>query len=351
MSSTPADTGSGFRLFFGGPNDPPCALRNLLESQVDAVPSGGEIFWATYYFRDQALASALVRAQKRGVRLRVVLEAKPRTAQANRPVVELLKNADDSRKSLRLIQHNWPDNLSFRTPRLHLKLYFFSHPQPHVLFGTFNPSGNTPEDLELIQEIGDQNRGHNYLIEIRDTQLVSPLRDHLCDLYRRAHGPWERFFLGNNIISTDDTKIYLFPRFKRDILRQKLAGLPANTHLRIAVSHFNDKQIGNTLHALARSGTKIEILAHDTERRVPPWIENLLDAKLSFRRYRHPEGLPMHNKFILIDSPEGREVICGSMNFSVRSLRANHELLMISSNPGLYADFFERWEQMLRERA
>lgn len=349
MSSTPSDTDSRFRLFFGGPDQPPRRLRDLLEFHIDAVPAGGEIFWATYYFRDRALASALIRAQQRGVKLRVVLEAKPRTPRANLPVVELLENTGDLGKNLRLIRHRWPDNLGFRTPRLHLKLYFFSHPQPHVLLGTFNPSGDIPEDPDLMKEIGDQDHGHNYLIEVSDRPLVRPLRDHLLRLHASHHGPWERFLAGNKSIVADETEIYLFPRLKRNILRQKLAGLPAATHLRIAVSHFNDKQIGKTLQALAWRGTKIEILAHDTERRVPPWIENLLDAKLSFHRYRHPEGLPMHNKFILIDSPPGREIICGSMNFSVRSLRANHELLMVSKNPALYHGFLERWDEMMAE--
>jgi hypothetical protein len=349
MSSIPSDKDSRFRLLFGGPDQAPRSLRDLLEFHIDAVPAGGEIFWATYYFRDRALASALIRAQQRGVNLRVVLEAKPRTSRANLPVVELLGNTGNLGKNLRLIRHRWPDNLGLRTPRLHLKLYFFSHPQPHVLLGTFNPSGDIPEDAELMKEIGDQDRGHNYLIEIDDRQLVSPLRDHLLHLHAAHHGPWERFVAGNKSIITDDAEIYLFPRLKRDILRQKLAALPSDTHLRIAVSHFNDKQIGKTLQTLARRGAKIEILAHDTERRVPPWIENLLDAKLSFRRYRHPEELPMHNKFILIDSPLGRESMCGSMNFSVRSLRANHELLMVSKNSALYHGFLKRWEEMVEE--
>lgn len=349
MLTTLSETDCRFRLFFGGPDQPPRRLRNLLEAHIDAVPAGGEIFWATYYFRDQALASALIRAQQRGVTLRVALEAKPRTPQANRQVIDLLKNADELRKNLRLIRHRWPDNLSFRTPRLHLKLYYFSHPQPHVLLGTFNPSGNRPEDRELTEEIGDQDRGHNFLMAIGDSQLVGPLRDHLLHLHAAHHGPWERFLAGNKVIAADDTEIYLFPRRTRDILRRKLAGLPADTQLRIAVSHFNDAQIGATLQTLARRGAKVDILAHDTERRVPPWIEKLLSQQLCFCRYQHPEGLPMHNKFILIDNRQGREIICGSMNFSVRSLRANHELLIVSRRPGLYDSFLERWEKMIEE--
>jgi phosphatidylserine/phosphatidylglycerophosphate/cardiolipin synthase-like enzyme len=107
--------------------------------------------------------------------------------------------------------------------------------------------------------------------------------------------------------------------------------------------------MATTLLTLKKRGMSIEILAHDTERRVPHWVENLLDAHLLFRRYRHPQGYPMHNKFILIDTHGTREVIFGSMNFSKRSLHANHELLVVSSSPFLYDAFETRWKQMLDE--
>ena len=155
-------TNSQFRAFFGGPDRPPRALRDLLYSHIAAVPAGGEIAWATYYFRDQALAQALLQAGRRGVNLRLTLEANPRSAQANRSVIETLRSTG----GLRAVKHPWPDNLLWKKPRLHLKLYYFSHPEPHVLLGTFNPSGNRPEDPQVIAEIGDQDRGHNHLVEI-----------------------------------------------------------------------------------------------------------------------------------------------------------------------------------------
>ena len=58
---------SHFRTFFGGPDPPGRFLRDVLEDRVDSVPAGEEIIWVTYYFRDEALAAALVRARRRGV--------------------------------------------------------------------------------------------------------------------------------------------------------------------------------------------------------------------------------------------------------------------------------------------
>ena len=66
--STPSTDDPQFRIFFGGPDCRPRALRDLLRFHVSSVPSGGEIFWATYYFRDQALADALVKPGNGGSR-------------------------------------------------------------------------------------------------------------------------------------------------------------------------------------------------------------------------------------------------------------------------------------------
>ncbi len=348
--SAPSKGNPQFRIFFGGPDCQPRTLRDLLNSHVSAVPSGGEIFWATYYFRDEALADALVQAKKRGVTVRLALEANPRAARANLPVLAMLQDAGNLGGNCRSLRHKWPDNLRWRKPRLHIKLYYFSHPEPHVLVGTFNPSGNLPEDPNVVAEIGDQDRGHNYLVEINDSRLVFPLRDHLRLLHDGLHGPWERLLPRNNrVIAAGDSSIYLFPRLQRDVLRRKLLTLSNGTILRMAVSHLNDKNIAKTLLHLKKRGVDIEILAHDTERRVPRWIETLLDEHIVFRRYRHFQGLPMHNKFILIDSHRQREVIFGSMNLSQGSLRANHELLVLSANPFLFNAFLNRWEQMIQE--
>ena len=349
-TSTPPSENLRFRIFFGGPDCRPRVLRDILDSHVSAVPPGGEVFWATYYFRDEALADSLVKAKKRGVRVRLALEANPRTARANLQVFNMLRGADNLGGDCRPLRHNWSDNLRWKKPRLHIKLYYFSHPEPHVLVGTFNPSGNQPEDPHMVAEIGDQDRGHNYLVEITDSRLVLPLREHLLLLHGGPHGPWERLLPRNNrVLTAGDSRIYLFPRLGRDVIRRKLLTLPKGTILRMAVSHLNDEKIGKTLLQLAKRGVEIEILAHDTERRVPRWIENMLGGHLVFRRYRNCQGLPMHNKFILIDTTGGREVIFGSMNLSNNSLYANHELLVVSGDHFLYDNFRNRWEQMLEE--
>ncbi len=341
-----------FQVFWGGPDRPARCLRDLLEARIQAVPPGGEILWVTYYFRDEGLAAALLRARQRGVRVTVVMEGNPRTGAVNAGARKFLAGDDALGKGLRLLNHPLRDVRSWKSCRLHEKLYYFSHPSPVALVGTFNPSGSSlQDDQELIAEIGDQDRGHNVLVELSDPVLVRGLYRHARRLYTAGHGPWEfalpRF---NRVIAAGKTRVVLFPRVRLGGLGKLFDELRAGNRLCIAVSHLNDPGICKRLFDLARMGVHIEVLAHDTERRVPGWVEEQMRRnRIDFRRYVHPEGLPMHNKFMLFEMPRRKVVTFGSMNLSVRSLRANHELLVIDETPGLYALFRRRWDEMLRE--
>ncbi|MGB9499226.1 MAG: phospholipase D-like domain-containing protein [Dissulfuribacterales bacterium] len=319
-----------------------------MAAQIKAVPCGGEIRWITYYFRDEQLAHELVEAGRRGVSVCVALEKKPRTAHANQGVADILGGHRGLAEGFRQIIHRFPDNLRFKRPRLHEKLYYFSHPRPHVLVGSFNPSSNRPEDLLIIAKIGDQDQEHNFLVELNDDSIVSALKAHMQHIHDGVHGPWERLFSPDNrIIRSGDTSLYIFPRRRRGVLKKYLQAVPPGSILRIAVSHMNNAQMVNLLCYLSNKGVAVEIIAHDTFRRVPLWTEKKLSrAKINFHRYRHPRGTSMHNKFFLVENNNLKQVIFGSMNLSSRSLHANHELLVFSENSFLFDGFSRRWEEM-----
>ena len=90
-AAAPASSGPVTEIYFGGPDQPPRALRDVLKARIDAAPPGSEITWATYYFRDQDLAESLVAARNRGVKVRMRLEASPRRGSANDTVIQTLQ--------------------------------------------------------------------------------------------------------------------------------------------------------------------------------------------------------------------------------------------------------------------
>jgi phosphatidylserine/phosphatidylglycerophosphate/cardiolipin synthase-like enzyme len=64
----------------------------------------------------------------------------------------------------------------------------------------------------------------------------------------------------------------------------------------------------------------------------------------------HPAGVPMHDKFALVETPEERLAIFGSFNWSEPSRRFNRELGVIARDAGLFGAFARRFEA-LREHA
>ena len=331
-------------IFFGDPAHPG-RLRDLLEQRTELVPAGGEIVWITYYFRDERLADALIRAHRRGVRVLVSVEGRPRIRSANERVITRLADPETGiGAGLRVVKRGL-----FR--HLHEKLYCFSHPQPVALAGSFNPSGNTPEDPRIIAKIGDQDRGHNFLAEVRG-KAVAPLieharalHNHVPTLFQRLSPRWIRPIRARKL------RAYLFPRLGNP-LDGLLTSLTPGSRLRIAASHLRDTSIAATLGMLAAAGVQVELLTEETQRRVPPAIEQQLrKSGVEFARYTHPDHLPMHNKFLLAETPEGRWAAFGSFNLTRTSRWLNTELLIVSEDDAVFDAFAGRWDVMKAEMA
>jgi len=338
------------QLHFGGPDRPPRALRDLLKARIAAVPAGGDIRWTTYYFRDLDLAAALMEACNRGVRVRLCVEGHPRLAPANGEVLARL-NAHGLGNGLRV----HVPALSLLTGlhgHLHAKIYAFSHPQPVALIGSFNPSCNIPEDAAVIAEIGDQDRGHNMLAEFTHPALVNGLCDHVDRMWRYGASSLLRFSpRQNRVLTAGPTAIYFYPRLCPSVMERDLSRPVAGKGIRGVISHLKKGPLAQQLASAARRGLSVELVVHDTERRVPEaTIDMLADAGVKISRYRHPDNLPVHAKFLLLDVPEGRVAYFGSFNFNPRSRYLNHEVLVRTQENSITAKLDQRFEEIAQEK-
>jgi hypothetical protein len=335
-------------VHFGGPDLPERALRDVLKARIEAVPPGGWIRWATYYFRDMDLGAALVAAATRGVDVRIAVEGRPRRRDANHDVLALLRQGMPPRS---LCVHEFPAGLLAKAhPHLHAKIYAFSHPRPAVLVGSFNPSGNEPEDPEVIAEIGDQDRGHNVLLELAEPELVRGLCAHVDGLCGPNGTMAARFLPSQNrVLRAAETDVYFFPRLNTGVLDRVLSGEKAQL-IRGVISHLKSGQLAGKLESAARAGTRVELLVHDTERRVPQAaIAGLSAEGVSIRRYMHPAKLPLHAKFLILQSPTQSHSFFGSFNFNPRSRYLNHEVLVHSRDAGLFTTLNARFDAIARE--
>lgn len=337
-------------IHFGGPDQPAGSLRDLLAERIRAVPAGGAIDWVTYYFRDRRLAEELLRAHRRNVNVIVTLEGNPHVPDANREVVLMLSGARGLGEGFRTVY--LPPRIPMPSrrmgnPNLHEKLYCFSHPKPVAFIGSFNPSGDDPEERpDVIHEIGDHNRAHNVLVGINEPALVDGLVNHARWIHRARHRTFEPFFAdGNRALRGANTEIHFLPRARSHATARFLGGFGDGARIRVAASHLNGTASIRTMLRLARRGASVQILAESTLRRVPLKAERrLTGAGIAFRRVTHPDNLPMHNKFILVEQNNQRWVVFGSYNWSTLSFWINQEICAISSQPQLFEAFAERWE-------
>jgi hypothetical protein len=230
---------------------------------------------------------------------------------------------------------------------LHSKIYLFSHPRPTALVGSFNPSGDVPEDDAIIAEIGDQDRGHNLLVEFETTQFVVSLRDHVLNLAR----PMARFWLDQNRpVRATEATAWFYPRLSPGIIDQRLAALKAGSAICGAISHLKTGGLAHHIAQAARNGTSVRLVVHDTTRRVPDQaIAMLREAGVEIARYVHPEALPLHAKFLLIDEPGRRTAYFGSLNYNPRSRWLNRELLIASSHEAIVDGLAMRFAQIRAE--
>jgi len=340
-----------YEVHFGGPDFPAYRLRDLLAERIAAVPPGGAIDWVTYYFRDRMLAEGLLCAHRQGVKVTVTLEEQPRTAHANDAVAAMLSGQSGlgpGFRSLCLRKIPVPFGTA-RRPHLHEKIYCFSHPRPIAFVGSFNPSGDGSEDdRAIIDEIGDQDRGHNVLVGLTDPVLVGRLVEHARWIHGAHFLLFSRFSNGaNRTIRGKDIEIHFWPRVRPHPVLQLLFRLGAKARIRIAASHMKGASVVKAIIRLASRGASVEILAEPTLRRVPVEVERMLtQAGIPFRRVTHPEGLPMHNKFVLAEKGSQRWVIFGSFSWTARSYRLNHEIGAISANVQLFDAFAKRWEAL-----
>ena len=318
----------------------------MLLERIEGLPSGGETVWATYYFRDRGLARALVAASDRGVKVTVRVEEDPRLAGANDAVIAILRE-----HGLKggLFAHRGSNDRKGIRPHLHSKIYYFSHPKPSVLVGSYNPSGDTPEDESVLAEIGDQDRGHNVLVDLTDPPIVKGLRRAVLSLPR----PLTRWRpLQNLPISGESETVWLYPRLRPLIIERHIGELGKRSRIFGSVSHLKRSEFTDALVSASARGISVRLFVHDTERRVPEnVVRRLAAAGVEVARYDRGWRCPLHAKFLVLEQPGSRHVYFGSLNFNKRSRRYNHEVLIRSGDPDAIDHFGTRFDQIAEEVA
>ena len=333
-------------VHFGGPDLPDGALREELKARIEATPPGGEIDWATYYFRDRDLADSLIAAQRRGVRVRVVLEARPKQQSANRTVIAKLRAGLGDGLKL----HGGGLSPFKLGKHLHLKVYAFSGPCPAVFVGSYNPAGDDPEDPRILATVGDQDRGHNLLVELKSPEVVEALRDHVNDLW--AGKVSRRSVRQNQPITAGDTTIFLFPRIDPNVFEEAITDLGPGDRIIGAVSHMTPGTAAAGMEKAALRGADVQLMVNGSRSRVSKKaVKPLRRSGAEVERYFGEKGVPMHAKFVIVEQAGKKSAWFGSFNFNRGSQWMNQEVLIRSEDPTVVDALESRFGEISRQSA
>ena len=334
--------------YFGGPDLAANCLRDILLEKIQTSPPGSQIHWMCYYLNDPAILEALIAAVNRGVQFNVIIDANARIPTINSASIEFLQrlalapiNVISARKKFfwQYLGINWH-------PHFHSKLYYFSHPSPHVLVGSYNPTGSGNDVLpEVIREIGDHSISHNVLVNITNEPIVLLFQKYLDTM----HSKWSRRFarysaLHNRVHNIGAWSIHFLPRLTSNPIRTLLNYDDKNAHIRCAISHLKGPGVMADLIAAAKKGKTIEILLTPTDRRVSSKHLSLLEKyNIKYLQPDLPSHCLMHSKFILYQSDTISRVMFGSFNWSTRSRFLNFEILVSTNEEPVVRAFNNRW--------
>jgi hypothetical protein len=233
-----------------------------------------------------------------------------------------------------------------KSGHMHAKIYAFSDPDI-AWVGSFNPSGDVPEDPEVIAEIGDQDSGHNLLLGIERPKLNRALRRHVQIL-----GSWwplrPKISLHfNRSVADAETRLYFYPRCLPYPVEREIGRMEAGDRLRGAISHLKQGRFTQELQQAVARGAAVDLLVHDTARRVPSDVlQELVSSGIRVVRVSHPGGLPMHAKFLLINRGCHTSAWLGSHNFNNKSAKKNAELLLRTSDAGVISAIARRFGEI-----
>ncbi len=337
-------------VLFGGPDKPKNILRDALLKKINAVPSLGKICWVCYYFNEPKLFEALISASRRGVSVELVIDANPRSPEINSACISLFQNQPNVKLVLAKSKPLWEYFTINWHAHLHSKLYYFSHPTPHILAGSYNPTTDTSDISEhLIHKIGDHSTSHNVLVTLEDKHLLTKLLTYINQIQSDHARRWVRFSrLNNRSIDHSSWSINFLPRFTSHPVSSLLASKDNNAKILCAISHLKGPNIIQPLIKASQSGKQIELILDATQRRVAPKLLTQCEKyHIKYTQLKANDDALMHNKFIIYKSDTVDCVLFGSFNWSQRSWWLNHEVIITSFDPHIVSSFETRWQQML----
>ena len=345
---------SSAKTYFGGPDKSKNLLRDILVEHIQAAPAGGDIQWVCYYLNDPVIFQALIDASERGVSIKLTIDGTARSPSINQACITVLSQLNRYPIKINIVKNKpvWEYFGLKWHAHLHSKLYYFSHPTPHVLIGSYNPTAGTEHiNQTSINEIGDHSISHNVLVEVDDNDTVKHLKNYIFDLQNTQQRMFARLLPTHNVtFRSQQWSIDFLPSLSANPINTLLSKNHSNANVKCAISHLKGPGILNPIKTALKTGKKIELILESSHRRVAKKHLAFLDKhQIKYYQPTLENDCLMHNKFILYQSDQQHCVMFGSFNWSARSRLLNHEVIACSYDKQIIAAFEQRWHQIITQ--
>lgn len=305
-------TGDWYEIYFTRPGPDSDYPEPEMIAALDAAE---ERIWVAVFDWDlEGLTEAMIRAQRRGIDVRLIVD----TDNTGLPEIRQLQQA-------RVQVQDDVDRSAF----MHNK--FMVVDSGEVWFGSLNLTDN------------DLRRNNNNFMRVFSLELNADFATEFGEMWEQQFGPRSPANTPYPLLSfgTSELDIYFSPEDKpRDEILRVLG--EAESEVRFMAFSFTDEAIGTALITADNRGVEIsgviETFQSDgTGSQYERLRRNRLDVK------RDGNGGVMHHKVMIIDR---QIVIMGSYNFTASAYRDNDETLVIINDSAVAAEFLAEYERV-----
>lgn len=315
-------------------------IEDRIVQLIDAAVPGSRIRVAIYTFTRSPPSAALIRAQARGVDVRVVMDG---GADGFGSEVDTLRTGLGA-ANVHLCDA--PGTSCIGTGIMHHKTFLFSE----LADGSTNVVVQASHNLTT-----NQLSMHNNAVIIRgDAALFAGYERTWNDLWADVEDP--------NYYRIDDgdsaTRVYFFPRNSGGDTSVSILDnvtCDATARIRVAMAFFTNArlEVASALAARAREGCDVRVVAGDAEIPLGSSVASTLTAaSVEVTRYPDRGGWGLHSKYMLIDavyagsSGHRRLVFTGSHNWTGPALTGNDETQLRVEDPAVFAGFLSDWSHI-----
>jgi phosphatidylserine/phosphatidylglycerophosphate/cardiolipin synthase-like enzyme len=320
------------------------AIARHIDSLIDATPPGELIRIALYEFTSPTFADALVNAEKRGVRVRLVVDARSRGSAAYRKVVSALGTSRTRPSWIVTCEHG-----CIGDKIMHNKFFLFSRT---------GPASDVVVQSSANMTTTNRVNAWNNAFTTSDPALYRGYGDYFAALAaRRQHASHYRVSHG------DGATLYTFPRAGAtagsDTLYRLLGhvGCSGGTAVRVTTFELTRPAIARRLWSLAHQGCDVRVIYTNLGKRAGRLLRRaggpqILASHYRYRRNGRSVEAFVHSKYVLIDgtySGQDRQiVITGSPNDTTPGLRNNDEAMRAIDDPAIHADYADNFAALWR---